>query len=124
MTSETQYYIRACVMGALPSGQKLVHIQATNADGLRIYTDDNSLVTADDIIRKAGASVVREHVGCDYCQEDAEGYRKMIGPFSITNPFHGSTWQIETAHCKPRQIFFCPMCGRKLTQPPGKEGQP
>lgn len=52
--------------------------------------------------------------GCEYCQEDAEGYRRMIGAFSITNPFHGRTWQIETAHCKPREIFFCPMCGRKF----------
>lgn len=59
--------------------------------------------------------------GCEYCQEDGEGYRRMIGAFSITNPFHGKVWQIETAHCKPRQIFFCPMCGRKLAEPPKGE---
>jgi hypothetical protein len=59
--------------------------------------------------------------GCEYCQEDAEGYRRMIGAFSITNPFHGKVWQIETCHCKPRQIFFCPMCGRKLAEPPKGE---
>lgn len=56
--------------------------------------------------------------GCGYCQEDAEGYRRMIGAFAITNPFHGAKWFIETAHCKPRNIYFCPMCGRKLTEPP------
>ena len=59
--------------------------------------------------------------GCDYCQEDAEGYRKMIGAFAITNPFHGPEWFLETAHCKPRNIYFCPMCGRKLAEPPKEE---
>lgn len=59
--------------------------------------------------------------GCEYCNEDSEGYRKMIGAFSITNPFHGNVWNIETCHCKPRQIYFCPMCGRKLLQPPKGE---
>ena len=60
---------------------------------------------------------VQEWDGCEYCKEDSEGYRKMLGAFSITNPFHGNVWNIETCHCKPRQIYFCPMCGRKLPQP-------
>ena len=64
---------------------------------------------------------VQELDGCEYCKEDSEGYRKMIGAFSITNPFHGNVWNIETYHCKPRQIYFCPMCGRKLPQPPKGE---
>ena len=64
---------------------------------------------------------VQELDGCEYCKEDSEGYRKMIGAFSITNPFHGNVWNIETSHCKPRQIYFCPMCGRKLPQPPKGE---
>ena len=64
---------------------------------------------------------VQELDGCEYCNEDIEGYRKMIGAFSITNPFHGNVWNIETCHCKPRQIYFCPMCGRKLHQPPKGE---
>lgn len=59
--------------------------------------------------------------GCEYCNEDSDGYRKMIGTFSITNPFHGNVWNIETCHCKPRQIYFCPMCGRRLSQPPKGE---
>ena len=70
---------------------------------------------------KGKQDAMKKLSGCDYCQEDADGYRKMIGAFCITNPFHGRTWQIETAHCKPREIFFCPMCGRKLAEPP-KEG--
>ena len=64
---------------------------------------------------------VQELDGCEYCNEDSEGYRKMIGAFSITNPFHGDAWNIETRHCKPRQIYFCPMCGRRLSQPPKGE---
>ena len=64
---------------------------------------------------------VQELDGCEYCNEDSEGYRKMIGAFSITNPFHGNVWNIETHRCKPRQIYFCPMCGRKLPQPPKGE---
>ena len=66
----------------------------------------------------ANGVTVQELDGCEYCKEDSEGYRKMLGAFSITNPFHGNVWNIETCHCKPRQIYFCPMCGRRLPQPP------
>ena len=62
------------------------------------------------------------NVGCKYCKEDKDGYRAMFGAFSLYNPFHGSEWLIQTGHFKPRQIYFCPMCGRKLTEPP-KEGE-
>ena len=64
---------------------------------------------------------VQELDGCEYCKEDNEGFRKMFGAFSITNPFHGNVWNIETRNCKPRQIYFCPMCGRRLPQPPKGE---
>ena len=74
---------------------------------------------ADDLI--ADGVTVQELDGCQYCKEDGEGYRKMFGAFSITNPFHGNEWLINTGHCKPRQIYFCPMCGRKLPQPPKGE---
>ena len=60
-------------------------------------------------------------LGCEYCNEDGDGYRKMIGAFSITNPFHGNVWNIENCHCKPRQIYFCHMCGRRLSQPPKED---
>ena len=69
----------------------------------------------------ANGVTVQEMDGCEYCNEGSEGYREMLGAFSITNPFHGSVWNIETCHCKPRQIYFCPMCGRKLLQPPKGE---
>lgn len=64
---------------------------------------------------------LQELDGCEYCKEDNEGFRKMFGAFSITNPFHGKEWFIKTKHCKPRQIHFCPMCGRKLNTP--QEGE-
>ena len=69
----------------------------------------------------ANGITVQELDGCEYCNEDSEGYRKMIGAFSITNPFHGNVWNIETRHCKPRKIYFCPMCGRRLPKPPKGE---
>jgi hypothetical protein len=61
---------------------------------------------------------VQNQRGCDYCREDSEGYRLAFGAFSIHNPFHNGEWEISTGHCKPRRIYFCPMCGRKLPQPP------
>ena len=74
---------------------------------------------ADDLT--SSGVVVMDFDGCEYCNEDRDGYRKMIGTFSITNPFHGNVWNIETCNCKPRQIYFCPMCGRMLTKPPKEE---
>lgn len=64
---------------------------------------------------------IQEHDGCAYCKEDRDGYRGAFGAFSLSNPFHGDTWYIETGHCKARQIYFCPMCGRKLSEPPKGE---
>lgn len=61
---------------------------------------------------------VQELDGCEHCKEDNDGCRTMFGAFSITNPFHGNEWFINTGHCKPRKICFCPMCGRRLLQPP------
>lgn len=85
------------------------------------YTTDQFRIetTVDHLI--ANGVTVQELDGCEYCKEDNEGYREMIGAFSITNPFHGNVWNIETRHCKPRQIYFCPMCGRRLQQPPKGE---
>ena len=64
---------------------------------------------------------VQELDGCEYCKEDNEGFRKMFGTFSLENPFHGKTWKICAGKCKPREIYFCPMCGRRLPQPPKGE---
>lgn len=64
---------------------------------------------------------VQELDGCEYCKEDNEGFRKMFGTFSLGNPFHGKTWKICAGKCKPMEIYFCPMCGRRLPQPPKGE---
>ena len=52
--------------------------------------------------------------GCEYCNEDRYGYRKMLGAFSIYNPFHGYEYYLNCGKVKPRKINYCPMCGRKL----------
>ena len=64
---------------------------------------------------------VQEQDGCEYCKEDNEGFRRMFGAFSLINPFHGKTWQIHAGKCKLMEINFCPMCGRRLPQPPKGE---
>lgn len=87
----------------------------------RVNRSQQLEMEADHLI--ANGVTIQNHKGCDFCQEDSDGYRKMIGAFSITNPFHGKVWQIETAHCKPRQIFYCPMCGRKLSEQPKENRQ-
>ena len=88
-------------------------------ESARYWGSNTSEEIADHLLRNG--VTVQELDGCEYCSEDSEGYRKMIGAFSITNPFHGNVWNIETRHCKPRQIYFCPMCGRRLTKPPKGE---
>ena len=37
-------YIKAEIVGGLPSGKKRVHILANNADGVEFYTDDESII--------------------------------------------------------------------------------
>ena len=54
--------------------------------------------------------------GCEYCQEDSEGYRTVFGAYSISNPFHGANWQIRGGNLRTHEIHFCPMCGRKLPE--------
>ena len=78
-------------------------------NGMKVIPNEE---VADHII--ANGVTVQELDGCEYCKEDCEGYRKMFGAFSITNPLHGKEWFIDTGHCKPRQIYFCPMCGREF----------
>lgn len=60
--------------------------------------------------------------GCKYCKTDKDGYRATIGGFWIANSFHGEEWTINAGRYKSRNIYFCPMCGRKLSEPP-KDGE-
>ena len=47
-------------------------------------------IFAKDVTRDllANGVTVQNLDGCEYCKEDRDGYRKMIGAFAITNPFH------------------------------------
>lgn len=63
---------------------------------------------------KAFRPVSRERVermfpGCTYCKPDSEGYVQKFGAYSILNG------ELETGHCKPQRINFCPHCSRPLT---------
>ena len=95
--------------------EKLVEL----IESARYWGSNTSEEIADNLL-DSGVTV-QELDGCEYCKEDREGFIRMFGAFSITNPFHGNEWFINTGHCKPRQIFFCPMCGRRLPQPPKGE---
>lgn len=61
---------------------------------------------------RIGAEAVRERMereqGCPWCKEDAEGYVRKAGAYSIHNGM------LMTGHCKPMGIKYCPMCGRPL----------
>ena len=47
-----RFYVRAEVIGTNASGQKHVRLLANNADGIRFWTDDKSLVPAPDCERE------------------------------------------------------------------------
>lgn len=53
--------------------------------------------------------VEKEFPGCSYCKTDSEGYVRKFGAYSIQNG------ELETGHCKPQKIKFCPHCSRPLT---------
>lgn len=96
--------------------EKLVNIIQNSVGGCAEFWAG---VIADGLI--ANGVTVQELDGCEYCKADNEGFRRMFGAFSLVNPFHGKTWQIHAGKCKPREIYFCPICGRKLPQPPKGE---
>lgn len=45
-----QLFVRAEIIGELPSGQKHVRILADGADGIRFYTGSKSLVSVSEIV--------------------------------------------------------------------------
>lgn len=53
--------------------------------------------------------VARMFQGCPHCKPDSEGYVQKFGAYSIQNG------ELETGHCKPQKISFCPHCSRPLT---------
>lgn len=88
-------------------------------ESARYWGSNTSEEIADNLIENG--VTVQEMDGCEYCKEDNEGFRRMFGAFSLENPFHGKTWKICAGKCKPMEIYFCPMCGRRLQHPPKGE---
>ena len=56
------------------------------------------------------AQIDREAWVCPYCTPDVEGYVRKFGAYSIHNGM------LETGHCKPQEIKYCPHCSRPLTE--------
>ena len=91
--------------------EKLIELLYNN----NVRCDQKIEELADDVMDIIARSVTVQD-GCEYCKADNEGFRRMFGAFSLANPFHGKTWQIRAGKCKSREINFCPMCGRKLSE--------
>ena len=47
---------------------------------------------------------------CPHCEPDTEGYVRKFGAYSVHDAM------LETGHCKPQEIKYCPRCGRPLTE--------
>lgn len=47
---------------------------------------------------------------CPYCNPDKDGYVQAFGAFYLN--LKDNT--LCTGHCKPRDIDYCPKCGRNL----------
>ena len=81
------------------------------ADGVK---NAERRIAALDLALSALRPVSREQVekvwsGCPHCKEDFDGYVQKFGAYSIQNG------ELETGHCKPQKIKFCPHCSRPLT---------
>ena len=94
------------------------YMDCTKCDYFKVKYCKASMI-ADHLI--ANGVTVQQLDGCEYCKADNDGFRRMFGAFSLVNPFHGKGWQIHAGKCKPREIHYCPMCGRKLSEPPKGE---
>lgn len=94
------YYIRAQVIGALPSGQKRVQLMANNADGISFYTDDASLLTVEDL----RPDTPKAPVEIDDVGGDTVTACPTCGASAIWNPYR-KNWPLYP---------HCPWCGQKL----------
>lgn len=93
----------------------------TREEAVEILTTAREMYPGKSVIRDAFTlalsalrPVSREQVermfpGCTYCKPDSEGYVQKFGAYSILNG------ELETGHCKPQRINFCPHCSRPLT---------
>lgn len=93
--------------------EKLVELLDTNCG----YVDDvEAEVLADYLI--SNGLTVQELDGCDFCKKfDFAGARAEVNKYGA----HISVAIFNTKFPYEEQFKFCPMCGRKLPQPPKGE---
>ena len=72
-----QVFIRAEVVGILPSGQKRVHLLADGADGIEFVTNENSLVKAGRLT--AEPQIVR----CKDCKHSYDSFAGLICSYGV-----------------------------------------
>ena len=75
----------------------------------RWYSKDAVEVSITSLLPVSREQVEKVFPGCSYCKTDSEGYVRKFGAYSIQNG------ELETGHCKPQKIKFCPHCSRPLT---------
>lgn len=68
----THVFIRAEIIGELPSGQKMVRLLANNADGIVFYTDDKSIVRISPTPDRRLCADAADIVQCKDCKWFAE----------------------------------------------------
>ena len=103
--------------------EKLVELLDTNCG----YVDEvEAEVLADHLI--ANGVTVKELGGCEYCEEyedlpehfvDGKPVGKIFDTTIQTD--ENGLWHIEACGVPDIGIKFCPMCGRRLPQPPKEE---
>ena len=97
-----------------------------NVDLKHWYSEELDEKLADDLI--AHGVTVQELSGCKYCEEYADLPEHFISFKSVGRVFdtciqtdESGRWHIEVPSGADIGIKFCPMCGRKLPQPPKGE---
>ena len=97
-----------------------------NVDLKHWYSEELDEKLADDLI--AHDVTVQELSGCKYCEEYADLPEHFINFKPVGRVFdtciqtdESGRWHLEVPSGADIGIKFCPMCGRKLPQPPKGE---
>ena len=97
-----------------------------NVDLKHWYSEELDEKLADDLI--AHGVTVQELSGCKYCEEYADLPEHFINFKPVGRVFdtciqtdESGRWHLEVPSGADIGIKFCPMCGRKLPQPPKGE---
>ena len=103
--------------------EKLIELLDTNCG----YVDEvEAEVLADYLI--ANGATVQELDGCKYCEEHEDLPEHFVSGKPVGRVFdtciqtdENGRWHLEVPSGADIGIKFCPMCGRKLPQPPKGE---